>query len=339
MAKDSSNITSIYSLVSNLSKEKLNSIYFLFGEDHFTINNAVKRIEKVIEPFLSSDFDKEVINTEKKANLSELIDLAYTFPFGSEKKLVIVKNFENFDNKKQLVDYINDPSESTILVLVNYGNISNLNSEPYKTLAYKNLIFQARELKGNELETWVNKRAGQLDFKISSENIKALIEIVGEDKSLLEMQLQKFSSFLNKNEEITTEDIQKLSSATKEYSIFDLLNSLGKGNSSNSFKVMNNLLDNGKDMVFIINMLTKYFSVISQSIEMRQRNLNDNDASKAIGVSKYYYINCKNASYFMNESRLFKASKALYKTDLTLKTTNIDSKTLSTMLLTEIFAN
>ena len=338
MGRFNSNIASIYSLISELKTEKLKTVYFLFGEDHFTINSAIKSITKIVEPFLTSDFDYETISADKKANISDLIDLAYTFPFGSEKKLLIVKNFENYNNKKQLLDYIKDPSETTILIIANNGTISNLKSEPYKTLVSMGLIFEARELKGVELENWVKKRAGQLGFVINPESIKAVIEIVGEDKSLLEMQIQKFSSFIGDKKEIDVEDIRKLSSATKEYSIFDLLNSLGKGNISGTHKVFNNLLDNGKDLIFITNMLTKYFSVIAQSIELQSRKLSDNDASKAIGISKYYYINCKNASYFKNANKLSTACKALYNTDLAMKTTGIDQKTLSTILIAEIFA-
>jgi DNA polymerase-3 subunit delta len=324
--------------MSELKNEKLKQIYFLFGEDHFTINNAIKNISKLVEPFLTSDFDYETISAEKKANLSDLIDLAYTFPFGSDKKLLIVKNFENYNNKKQLLDYINDPSETTILLIANYGTISNLMSEPYKSLKSKEFIFEARELKGAELENWVKKRASQLGFNINPESVKAVVEIVGEDKSLLEMQLQKFSSFIGDKKEIDVEDIKKLSSATKEYSIFDLLNALGRGNLASSYKVINNLLDNGKDLIFITNMLTKYISVIAQSIELQNRKLSDNDACKAIGVSKYYYINCKNASYLKNAQKLETTSKALYNVDLAMKTTSIDQKTLSTILVTEIFS-
>jgi len=337
MYKDKINISSIYSLMSDNNTDNLKPIYFLFGEDHYTINNAIKAISKKVEPYLTSDFDLETIGVEKKAIISDLIDLAYTFPFGSEKKLLIVKNFENYNNKKQLIDYLNDPAESTILIIANYGSISNLNSEPYKTLHSKGLIFESRELKGRELENWVKKRCAQLEFNINAESVKTLIEIVGEDKSLLEMQLQKFRSFLGKNKEITSAEIKKMSSETKEYTIFDLLNSIGKGNVSDSLKVVFNLLDHSKDMVFIISMLAKYFSVISQSIELQQRKLSDNDASKAIGVSRYYYINCKNASYFRNENRLLQACKALYNTDLALKTSGIDQKTLATKMLAEIF--
>lgn len=336
MYRPKEKVPSVYSMVSELSKAELKSIYFLFGEDHFTINGAIKVIEEKAQPFITTDFDKEIISADKKDSISGLIDLAYTFPFGSEKKLLILKNFENYSNKKQLLSYIENPSETTILVLVNYGSIGNFKTEPYKTLLSKNMIFQASELKGRDLENWVKKRCTQLGFEITSESTKTLIEIVGEDKSLLEMQLQKFQSFLSDSKEITPEDIKKLSSATKEYSIFDLLNAMGKGNKVNSLKVLKNLLENGKDLIFIISMLTKYFSVISQSFELRQRKFSDEDASKAIGVSKYYYINCKNAPFFNSEKRIIHASKVLYETDLALKTSGIDEKSLSTIMLTNI---
>ena len=337
MYRNKENTPSIYSLISDLPKSDLKPIYFFFGEDNFTINNALKLIEIKASEYISSDFDKEVIDAEKKDSISNVIDLALTFPFGSGKKLLIVKNFENLGNKKQLTSYVKNPAETTILVIANYGSISNLTSDPYKLLSEKKCLFEAKELKGADLENWVKSRCSQLEIEISSENIKMLIEIVGEDKSLLDMQFQKIKSFLNDKKEITAEEIKNLASATKEYSIFDLLNAIGKGNKSNSLKVIFNLLDTGKDMIFIISMLIKYFTVIAQSFELKQRGLNDVEASQAIGISKYYYINCKNSVYFNSEKKVYNAFFALFNADLSLKTSGIDQKTLATILLTEIF--
>jgi len=338
MSKYDKNIPSVYSLISNLDNEEIKPVYFFFGEDHFTINNTIKLLQNKVDPLISSDFDREIINAEKKGDINEIIDLAYTYPFGSQKKLLIIKNFENLNNKKQLANYIKDTSESSVLIIANYGEISSTNSEPYKSLKAKNYIFQARELKGKDLQKWVASRAGKLGLKINSETLQILIEIVGEDKSLLEMQLQKIKTFLKERDEITHTELKNLSSATREYSIFDLLNSLGKGNAADSYKVIDNLIDNGKDLVFIINMLTKYFVVIAQSRELQQRNLSDYDAATAIGISKYYYQNCKNAQFFYDDSKLRRACKALYNIDLAVKTTSAEQKTLAIMLVQEIFS-
>ena len=106
MAKFDKNILSVYTLVSEIENSELKPIYFFFGDDHFSINNTIKLIQKRIEPLISSDFDREIINADKKGDIGEILDLAYTYPFGSDKKILIVKNFENLNNKKQLNNYI-----------------------------------------------------------------------------------------------------------------------------------------------------------------------------------------------------------------------------------------
>ena len=95
-----SNLNQVLSLALFLAKSSSNlkSIYFIFGEDHFTINNAIKLIEEKAAPFLTSDFDKETIFAEKKADISGLVDLAFTFPFGSDKKLLVINVLQSFLN-------------------------------------------------------------------------------------------------------------------------------------------------------------------------------------------------------------------------------------------------
>ena len=337
MYKKKETAPSIYTCISDLSTENLLPIYFFFGEDSFTITSAVKIIQKRVAPLLTTDFDNETVNVEKKSSVTSLIDLAYAFPFGSEKKLVIVKNFENYSDKKKFVEYIKNPSETTILVIVNNSKI-NISSEPFKSLKKNNYIFEAKELKGIELENWTKKRAKQLKLKVDTESIKMLIEIVGEDKSLVEMQLQKFRSFIKDDNELTTEIIKSLSSNTKENNIFDLLNVIGKGREKESLKIITNLLEHGNSLVPIIAMLTKFLIVIARSFELRSKNLNDWDAAKEINISKYFYTSCKNANYFNNHTRVIRAIRVLYKTDVALKSTGIDEKTLSTLMLTELFA-
>ncbi len=62
-------IESIYNLPRYLKDDSLLPIYFLFGEDSFTINNAVKTIEKKIAPLVESDFDFETLTISKESSV------------------------------------------------------------------------------------------------------------------------------------------------------------------------------------------------------------------------------------------------------------------------------
>ena len=124
-------LPSITEIAKFLSKENLLPVYFLCGEDQYTIDLAVETIEKAVTPLLLSDFDKEILSAEKNLGLTQVLDLAYSFPFGGGKKLIILKNFEKFGDKKELASYVKNPSEFTVLIIVQSGKISDVAKQPY----------------------------------------------------------------------------------------------------------------------------------------------------------------------------------------------------------------
>ncbi len=332
----SANPNTIYELPQYLKADKLKPVYCLCGEDLFELESARKKIEKAIEPLVESDFDKETINAGKTTEPYQITDLASAFPFGAGKKLIIVKNFEEIKNKKQFAEFVNSPPDFLVLVLINSGKVSNYNSEPWKSLIANGQLFEAKNPRKHEWAKWLVERTKKYKLSISAENAQILIETVGDDKSLLDMQIRKFSDFLGEGKEITPEVLERLTSSTKEFTIFNLQDALSSGDKSSAIKIGYNLLDNGKEMGFIIPMLSKYISTISQSAELKKMNLSDAEAAKKTGSSYYYYINCKNAKYFQSDVRLFKAAKALLNADLTMKTSAADPKTIFSILISEM---
>ncbi len=326
---------SIYQLSENLRTDKLQNVYCLAGEDLFELELGRKKIENAVMPLVESDFDKEVIDANKQTEVYQITDLASAFPFGSGKKLIIVKNFEEVKNKKQISQFVSDPPEFLILVLVNAGKV-NGKVEPWKTLESKGQLFEAKNPRKHEWANWVINRAEQFKLKISRENAQLLVETVGEDKSLIDMQLRKIADFTGANAEITTEILDRLASSTKEFSIFDLLNSLSVGDKPTALKIGFNILDNGKDLSFIIPMLSKYIMTIAQSFELERAGVQEREAAGKLGVSPYYYINCKNAKFFNSDKRLFTAARALADADLTLKTSNAEPKSIFSILISEM---
>ncbi|MBU0473152.1 MAG: DNA polymerase III subunit delta [Bacteroidetes bacterium] len=327
--KSTTEIESIYNIPKFLKDDSLLPIYFLYGEDSFTINNALKSIENKIAPLVKADFDKESISLSKDNSVSQFIDLAYSFPFGDGKKLITVKNFETISDKKSFANYVKDPSDFTYLLVTQYSKSAPLNQEPYKSLFAKKYIFEAREMKLTELSEWMFKKAKIEKLILSKAAGELLLEMVGGNKAILEMQLRKIAIYSNPDEEITPDIIQKLAEATKEYSIFDLQNALGSGNKAKAIEYAFNLLSNQIEMVFIISMLTKFITNLAQILGIS----NNSEGIKAIGNS-YYFL--KNNTFLLNEQRLVNAAKALLEADIRLKTTSIDNKTNLSILIAEI---
>src|SRR5512146_1212529 len=109
MAKSTSKAPSILKISKDISAGRLLPVYYFFGDDSYSLDKTVKSIEKSLEPHIMSEFDREVIYAEDKS-LPDILSIASSFPFGSEKKFILVKEFEKAANKKDLVGYIKSPA-------------------------------------------------------------------------------------------------------------------------------------------------------------------------------------------------------------------------------------
>ena len=329
-------LPSINELIRELNKKNLLPVYFICGEDNYNINYSVELIINTAKQFVKSDFDIEIIDADRGQNFSQIIDMALAFPFGGGKKIIVVKNFDKLSDKKLLIEYLVSPAEFTILILVQNSKITDLSKEPFASLIEKGFLFEIKTESGEELVDWLERKAEEYKIKLTRENIYNILEIVGEDKSLLESQLQKISIYLLDKEKVSFEEIKKLISSTKQYSIFDLQEAIGRGDKVKAIEVAYNLLDSGQEIIVIINMLAKFVLTVSQILEMIKTNVNDNEAARKLQLSWYYYVNCKKANYLFSDSRLLNASRALFEADLAVKTTAVDPKTVLITLISKM---
>jgi len=336
MAKTKINVPPISEAVKNIKRGSLLPVYYFFGEDSFSIDISLKAVDEAVKPLIASEFDKEVFYSEEKT-IADVIDFASSFPFGSEKKFIIFKEFEKLRDKKNILSYVQSPSDFTVLVIIHNGSIQNLDTEPYKTLAQNNFLYEAKELKGKNLITWLVDYCEENKKSLSQINAQMLVEIVGENRSMLEAQLDKIFTFTADKPEITLEDITSLSTALKEYSIFDLQDAIAKKDKARALKLAYNLIDKGQEPVFIIHMLTRYFTGLSRVNEMAEQNINEMAAARIVGTHPYYYKNYKNARRAFSDRELFNIGRALMNADLAVKTTSADSKTIVSMLIAEMF--
>jgi len=335
MAKTKVNIPSISQIKNELINRKFLPVYFFLGEDSYSIEAGAAMVEKTVKPFIESDFDNETFHGEDK-NLNEILDFASAFPFGSGKKLIILKEFEKIKDKKQLASYVNSPPDFTVLVIINNGSVSNMDTEPYRSLIENKYIFEGKELKGESLVEWLVENVKAKGKIITAENARLLVDIVGENREMIEAQLEKIFVYLNESKEISLDSVKSLSTALKEYNIFDLQNAVGKKDKAGSLKIAYNMLDKGSEPVYIVHMLTRYFTGLSRVNELIAKKVPDQAAARIVGTHPYYYRDYLNARRLYSDKDLYRTVQSLLKTDLLIKTTASDNKTIITILLSEI---
>lgn len=335
MAKSKINIPSILEAVKEIKKSSFKPVYCFCGEDSFGIDSTYKLLEEKIKPYITSEFDKEIFYGEDK-NMVDILDIAAAFPFGSDKKLIVLREFEKVKDKKNLLQYISSPVEFTILVLIHNGQISNPDTELYRKLLEAGFLYEAKELKGKNLTTWLINYAESKGKILTEENAQLFVDIAGDNRSMLEVQLEKIFTFIGDKKEIDHTAITNLSSSLKQYSIFDLQNAIGKKDKANALKIGLKMIDDGAEPIFIIFMLTRYFTGLSRMNELKEKNIPTQAAARIVGTHQFFYKDYENARKLYSDEKVYNAAQALLKADLSVKTTSADPKNVVSVLIGEI---
>ena len=164
-----------------------------------------------------------------------------------------------------------------------------------------------------------------------------LVDISGENRFIIESQLEKIITYLGDKTEITFNAIKEVAASFKEYGIFDLQSAVFQKDKSAALKIAFNILEQGEDATFIINMLTKSFIGLSRIRELNEKKIPDTEAAIIVGTHQFYLKNYLRAAVLFTNNDLIKAAEALLKADISIKTTSTDHKTVISLLIAELF--
>lgn len=259
--------------IENLEKElntgKLRSIYLLYGEELFLLENSLKKIKHLFGECIKGI---NYINVDD-TNISGLIGDIETPAFGFEKKLIIVRNSgilkkegkrKNAEMEKirgRLVDYINENmqiiNDSVILVIVEED--ADTKQELYKLIDKIGAICNFEAQKPFQIENRLKIICNQYKVQVDSNTLKYLIECCGTNMQDLINEIRKLIEYAGAGGKIEKQDVDKLAIKKLESIIFDLTDNLGKKETQKALEVLKNLIYNKEPLQKILITLYNHF--------------------------------------------------------------------------------
>ena len=259
--------------IENLEKElntgKLRSIYLLYGEELFLLENSLKKIKHLFGECIKGI---NYINVDD-TNISGLIGDIETPAFGFEKKLIIVRNSgilkkegkrKNAEMEKirgRLVDYINENmqiiNDSVILVIVEED--ADTKQELYKLIDKIGAICNFEYQKPIQIENRLKIICNQYKVQVDSNTLKYLIECCGTNMQDLINEIRKLIEYAGTGGKIEKQDVDKLAIKKLESIIFDLTDNLGKKETQKALEVLKNLIYNKEPLQKILITLYNHF--------------------------------------------------------------------------------
>lgn len=276
--------------MNQINKDSLAPVYLIYGEEKFLHDEI---IDKIVDLSLDSgtmDFNFDLFYSSE-TSVDKIVNVASSFPMMAERRVVVVKNIQQLkaDELKHLANYVNHPSKTTCLIL---SLTERKKSGKWFTAIFKSAFsINCRSFYDNEIPEWVVNHLKMKKLEIERQAIQLLQAQVGNSLLNLVNELEKIQINIHPRTKITLEDVQEVTSISKQFNIFELCNAVGERNFRRSLTILNKLLEQGElPTGMIIQLMRHFLNLFKINENIRKGNRSTNELMKVTGLA-YYFVN------------------------------------------------
>jgi DNA polymerase-3 subunit delta len=327
-------------------------LYILFGEDDFSVKQALEEIKKGMGDPTAMMTNTTVLEG-RQATPEQLRNASETVPFLADKRLVIVEGLlERFESKgrtgrkktarnnnkeeeyKAIADSVKKVPEFTELVIID-GRISERNP----LLLVLTPVARVRTfplLKENQLRQWIERRVSGVGGKISPEAVNILIRFVGNNLWMMANEVDKLVLYCE-GRSIGEEDVKAVVSYAREASVFGMVDAIIESRAGTAQELYQQMLKQGSAPAQLLVMLGRQVRIIYQLKEMRDRGKSRNEIRTKLGLTQDFVLRkawAQADKYSL--SRLKTLYHKLLETDIAIKTGKYDGELALSILIAEL---
>ena len=244
----------------SIENGQLAPVYLLVGTDSFYADRLVTLIQdKALDE--SERAFNEFILLGDETEAGQLIDQARQYPMMAQRRLIILKNAQNTENKKLFEKYLENPTDSTIVVLLWRTDKLDKRKRLYKLAKENGTVFSPRSLYENQLPQWIQNYVSSKNRQLGRGADLVLAEYIGSDLAKLSSEIDKLLHNVAESEAITPEHVFRYIGISRDFNVFELNKAIGLGKPDKAFLIANHLLNNIKanDPIFLIGAMFSYF--------------------------------------------------------------------------------
>ncbi len=207
----------------------------------------MSRLKQRVEKVADLSFNYESFDGEN-ASVDDVIAAANTFPFASERRLVVLNNVDRMAKSAwdELAGYAANPAETTVLVLTATKFAKNLRL--YKAVDKLGGVAEYAAPRKSEYPREVQSLFADRGRSISLDAAEMLVSAVGCDLRRLSVEADKTVAFVGARTEVTRQDVTEVVSTTAQTSVFELLEALSDRDLRRSLTVLDRLIADGQSL-------------------------------------------------------------------------------------------
>ena len=290
------------SIIKDIEAKKFEKIYFLHGEEAYYIDAITDAIiENALEEH-ERDFN-QFITYGKDADALSIMSQAKEYPMMAQRKLIVIKEAQDFKGMEDLTPYFEAPSEQTVFV-VNYKYKKFDSRKKSIKAAQKNgLLFNSEKVPEYKLVDWINGFVKTKGYSITPKATMLLAEFLGNDLSRIANELEKLEILLEKGTNINEIHIEENIGISKDYNIFELANAIGTRDVLKA-NVIVDYFDHNPKATSLVPVVSNLFNLFARVMKIHFLGNQSREAlATAIGVHPFV------AGQLINTAKIYNAKK------------------------------
>lgn len=305
--------------------------YLIEGSDYISINNKISEIIK------KNDFSDASIS---KYDLSEgLLDDALedlnTYGLFSDKKIVIINNFDKMDpllnNIEELLKYVENSSSLNLLFVVSdkYDDRKKIIKDLKKKMEFIKISTDPVEFTKSCLE----------GYKIENGVINLLVNNTLGDVTRLYNECNKLKTYKINDKYISKEDVEELSFKKLGDSTeitFQFSRALAEKDKKSALILYQELLNYKIEPLSIIGLLASQFRIMYQVKSLEEKNMRNDEIASSLKEKPYRITKTRELTRYYSKKEILDLMIKLEDIDLKIKTTSVDANTLVQLFILNI---
>lgn len=320
--------------VSSFKRKQFAPLYFFYGEETLLIEEVVDAlIEHAIDPAMR-EFNLDVLHGNETDG-KKIVSLASAYPMMSDRRVVIVKEFERVNGKEAFEAYAERPSITTSLVLI--ANNADFRKKPFNTFKKLGIDHEASPLRDFETTAWIESRIQKLQRSIEPQAVQLLYSYVGSSLRELVNEIEKLLLTIPENSTVTVKDVERIVGVSREFSPFELATKVGEKNIAKSIEIADRLIGSGESAVGIIAILTIHFVKLWKLHDGMKQRLPEAELARIASTHPFFLKSYLMQAKQYQSREIENAFLLLSEADLSVKSSG-DARLILTKTIVEIIS-
>lgn len=272
------------SLIEDLKTGQFKNVYLLHGEEAYLKKQYKDKLKNAL---VSSDDTMNYAYYEGKGiNIKEVIDLAETMPFFSERRVILVENSGFFKNASpELAEYVKEIPDTTFLIFVE-AEIDK-RGKLYKAVKDKGRIAELGRQDEKTLIRWIAGNVKRENKQIAESTIRYFLEKVGTDMENIQKELEKLFCYTMEEDSITIADVEEICTTQITNQIFAMVEAVAEKQQKKALDYYYDLLALKEPPMRILFLLARQFKLLLEVKALTKHGYAKKEIAEKVGLHPF----------------------------------------------------